>query len=51
MQDRQADHGRDLDIVSDPRSTPPRISIFDPDHPDRWIEADERSLVELALHC
>lgn len=42
------DRPPELDVVTDPRRTPPRVSMFDPDDDSRWIRTDEGHLVDLA---
>lgn len=42
-----ATQGPDLEIVSDPRISPPRIALFDATNFDRWIQVDEDLLIDL----
>lgn len=37
----------DLDIVSDPRMSPPQVALFDAANLDRWIQTDEDLLIDL----
>lgn len=37
----------DLEIVSDPRMSPPQVTLFDATDFDRWIQTDEDLLIDL----